>query len=151
MSCSRPTAPGSGQSTSGAWASARRASTSSLCATIWKPWTGTRPRRGPNCPPGSSSRPSRATARPKADCWTMTDPGAVRVTADSVFSRLTAIVLFLTLALGLTVPGALDFGTAALVVLAIGWLTVGGHWRSQGLHRLERLFVIAIVIFLLAW
>jgi phosphoribosylaminoimidazole-succinocarboxamide synthase len=47
----------SGPRTATRWAPARRASTSSMCATTWRPWTGTRPRPGRSCP--CSCRPCR--------------------------------------------------------------------------------------------
>lgn len=81
----------------------------------------------------------------------MTESIGTRVAADSKLSRCTGVVLFLTLALGLVVPDALDAGVVALGLLSAGWLAVGDHWRGHGLHRLEWLLLLATVAFVLAW
>src|SRR5665213_3286078 len=48
-------------------AAARRASTSSTCATTWKRWTGTSGRRDRHCPHRSSRAPARSTSKPCSD------------------------------------------------------------------------------------
>lgn len=81
----------------------------------------------------------------------MTEAAATRVAADSTLSRLTGAVLFLTLALALVVPNAVDVGLLALVLLALGWLGRAGRWRRPGLGGLERLYLALPLVFVLAW
>ncbi|WP_376697416.1 O-antigen ligase family protein [Wenzhouxiangella sp. EGI_FJ10305] len=81
----------------------------------------------------------------------MSEPGLTRVAADATLARLTGAVLFLTLALGLVVPDALDVGVAALVLLALIWLPKPDGWRRHDLHRLEWLFLGSVVLFVAAW
>lgn len=81
----------------------------------------------------------------------MTEPALTRVAADSVLGRLTAAALFLTLALGLVVPDALDAGVAALVLLALVWLPKPDGWRRHRLHRLEWMLPACAVAYVAAW
>jgi O-antigen ligase len=81
----------------------------------------------------------------------MTEAGPTRVAADSLLARFTAAALFLTLALGLVVPNAIDAGEVALVLLALGWLFGAGGWRRPGLSRLERTYLTLPIVFVLAW
>ncbi|RFF28543.1 MULTISPECIES: O-antigen ligase [unclassified Wenzhouxiangella] len=81
----------------------------------------------------------------------MSEPVLTRVAADSTLGRLTGAALFLTLALGLVVPDALDVGVAGLVLLALIWLPKPDGWRRHDLYRLEWLFLGAVVVFVAAW
>jgi len=81
----------------------------------------------------------------------MTEPALTRIAADGVFGRLTGTVLFLTLALGLVVPDALDVGVAALVLLALVWLPRPDGWRRHDLIGLERSFLFCTIGFVAAW
>lgn len=81
----------------------------------------------------------------------MSEPALQRVAAEHLLARITAGVLFFTLALGLVVPDALEAGVVALVLLALGWLPRPDRWRRHRLHRLEWLLLGSVVLFVTAW
>lgn len=74
-----------------------------------------------------------------------------RVAADGLTGRLTAVLLFLSLALALVLPNALDVGLSALVLLALLWLVRHGRGQWRSLHRVEWLLLAAPLIFVVAW
>ena len=58
-----PTRPASGRATDTRQGAASRASTSSTCVTIWRPWPGTNGRRVPRCRPRWRSGPATSISR----------------------------------------------------------------------------------------
>ncbi len=73
------------------------------------------------------------------------------IAADHGLARLAGLILFITLASALVVPGVLAAGYFSLAVVAMIWLTVKGTWRGGALSRLERWLVWSVLIFLAVW
>ncbi|TVS10559.1 MAG: glycosyltransferase [Wenzhouxiangella sp.] len=65
--------------------------------------------------------------------------------------RFSAVVLFLTLALGLVLPKIAGAGFLLLALVAMVWLTWNRAWHLQGLHASERLLVLAALLFVGVW
>lgn len=80
----------------------------------------------------------------------MTELQPSRIPPDSRWSQISSALIFLALALGLVVPHALDAAIVILGLMAISWLTVHGRAPHQ-LAALERLFLAAILLFVVAW
>lgn len=66
-------------------------------------------------------------------------------------TQLSAVLLVLTLGLGLVLPKIAGFGFLALSLTAIVWLTWNRAWFDGQLIALERLFVAFLFLFVLIW
>lgn len=62
-----------------------------------------------------------------------------------------AVLMVITLALGLVIPKVAGAGFLSLALLAVLWLTHKRAWLGGGLMALERLFVFSIVLFVSLW
>ncbi len=65
--------------------------------------------------------------------------------------RGVALTIFLTLALGLVLPKAAGAGFLLIGLVAIVWLSLNRGWRLSQLSPLERLMLMAVVLFVLVW
>ncbi len=77
------------------------------------------------------------------------------IEASHLLARLSAVILFSILALGLVVPKVAGAGYLLLALIAAVWLSLTGNWWRPRLKADEKLLVLAVSLFigvyLLAW
>jgi len=78
-------------------------------------------------------------------------PAIATIAADHSLARATGLIVFVTLALALIVPGVLAAGYFLLALIALVWLTANGAWRNGALSRLERWLVWSVLVFIAVW
>jgi len=65
--------------------------------------------------------------------------------------RAVALIIFLTLALGLVLPKVAGAGFLLSGLIAIVWLSLNHGWRLSDLSPLERLMLMAVALYVLVW
>lgn len=83
--------------------------------------------------------------------WSQRERELPVVPAGHPLARTVAVILFVTLALGLVVPNMVGAGYILLGLLGAYWLTREGGWRGSGLSTHERLLLFAVVLFIVVW
>lgn len=80
-----------------------------------------------------------------------TREAASRYLPESRIGQLVALILFITLALGLILPKLAGAGFLLTSLIAIIWLSVNRQWRLDGLSPLERLILAAVIAYVGIW